>query len=438
MTLTVYLAGPYNNCNHKQQTEWRKEIKTKLASFKSLDFEWRDPTEHTTNWTPLKEMVDIEKSDLVIAHLWRESIGTVVGILQGARSGKPIILIDPNYINSRVLNDIVGAGNVVHSIDAAVNRLVNEIAPQLRLEVIVEKRDKSSEPFSQMKLQRSLNSVCSKSKINDALLPVLVSNRVRSRIRAQASSGTIQASKIVEFVFQELGRLVAEPDRLYSDNLEQHADLVRAEWQNQWNLKHDMQVLADYGRQQGEHNEHIRVLLAENRQLSARLRESAVTLNEERFKSVSEAVQVASGRFRFLVFDAKAFESAAASPFLRPDNGYETLDLLDQYAELRGKQNELSAEPTRVMGLKEWLRGQGSAVEYAPLESKSTRSDSTTRSERTILYRGENYVLNKHLKFGKGNANECCRIHFEFLGKEDEYKLLIGHVGRHLNCATSH
>ncbi len=128
--LTVYLAGPYNNCNKRQQTEWRKQIKKELGT---SGYKWIDPADHTTDWTPLKEMVDIERSDLVIANLWRESIGTVVGIVQATRSGKPVILIDPNYIGSAVLEDLVGAGNIVHTIPAAVRKLEKEVASQVEM-----------------------------------------------------------------------------------------------------------------------------------------------------------------------------------------------------------------------------------------------------------------------------------------------------------------
>jgi nucleoside 2-deoxyribosyltransferase len=92
-TLTVYLAGPVSNCNDNQRTKWREAIKAKLWQF---GHKTKDPTDHGKDWTPLVEMVDIDSSDVVIANLWRESIGTVVGIVQARRKGKPVILIDQN------------------------------------------------------------------------------------------------------------------------------------------------------------------------------------------------------------------------------------------------------------------------------------------------------------------------------------------------------
>jgi nucleoside 2-deoxyribosyltransferase len=92
-TLTVYLAGPVSNCNDNQRTKWREAIKAKLWQF---GHKTKDPTDHGKDWTPLVEMVDIDSSDVVIANLWRESIGTVVVIVQARRKGKPVILIDQN------------------------------------------------------------------------------------------------------------------------------------------------------------------------------------------------------------------------------------------------------------------------------------------------------------------------------------------------------
>ena len=48
--ITAYLAGPVSNCNPKQRTEWRKQLKLELKKHghKSID-----PAEHVDNWSPL-------------------------------------------------------------------------------------------------------------------------------------------------------------------------------------------------------------------------------------------------------------------------------------------------------------------------------------------------------------------------------------------------
>lgn len=51
---------------------------------------------------------------------------------------------------------------------------------------------------------------------------------------------------------------------------------------------------------------------------------------------------------------------------------------------------------------------------------------------RTFTYRGQDYVMEKHLKHGvKDSKAETLRIHFEWIA--DERKLIVGHCGKHLN-----
>lgn len=55
--------------------------------------------------------------------------------------------------------------------------------------------------------------------------------------------------------------------------------------------------------------------------------------------------------------------------------------------------------------------------------------------ERAVHFRGKPYELVKHLKIGAGSVNGGCRIHFELLNEPEDFKVLVGHVGRHLSLA---
>lgn len=63
-----------------------------------------------------------------------------MGILQARRRGTPVILIDPNYLDSLALRKIVGDDYIVHSIEKAVNKLRHDIGPQLTTQVEVLKK----------------------------------------------------------------------------------------------------------------------------------------------------------------------------------------------------------------------------------------------------------------------------------------------------------
>jgi hypothetical protein len=91
--LSITSQVPSRTAMIKEKTEWRKGIKSRVSK---LEYKCIDPTDHS-GCTPFKETGELDRSDLaVVANLWRESAGTVIGIVQARRKGKPVILIDPN------------------------------------------------------------------------------------------------------------------------------------------------------------------------------------------------------------------------------------------------------------------------------------------------------------------------------------------------------
>ncbi len=244
-TKTIYLAGPISNCNEKQRTAWRRAITSKL---KQSGHTVEDPADHMENWTPFTEMVQIDKSDVVIANLWRESIGTVVGIVQARRKGKPVILIDPNYIDSSVLRTLVGADRIVRSLEDAVRKLESEVVPELSKKVFVRKKlqDQAEpqdqvEPFDFVKLHDALIAVCAEAHIQDAVLPELVAHEVyRALMRDAGATNEITTDQIKRRVFVQLSDIIK--DELYEDELRERADKLRRKWEEYERVKKDQRV----------------------------------------------------------------------------------------------------------------------------------------------------------------------------------------------------
>lgn len=228
----LYLAGPVSNCNEKQKTEWRKAIKSRLAK---LGHKWIDPSEHV-DWTPLKEMVEIDRSDVVIANLWRESVGTVIGIVQARRKSKPVILIDPNYLENSVLRHLVGKDLIVRGIDEAIN-LLPQVLEQMDRSILVRKSNGSTEPFASSKLHDSLNAVCARAHVEDAILPDLVANAVHRSVMKAERNGEIHTDRIKLIVFEALGDIAT--DNLYEDELKQRATVLRGAWEEYERVKKD-------------------------------------------------------------------------------------------------------------------------------------------------------------------------------------------------------
>lgn len=206
----VYLAGPISNCNEKQQTEWRRAVKGRL---KKLGHHANDPTDHGEGWTPLIEMVEIDECDVVIANLWRVSIGTVIGVMQASRKGKPVILIDQNYLATSLLERLVGTDRIVRGVDEAVNLFQNQVLPQLEKEISVRTRDGSLEPFNFSKLHDSLHAVCAGAHVSDAVLPELVANEVHRAVTEAARIGEISSEQIKRLVFEQLGGIMKDNDQ---------------------------------------------------------------------------------------------------------------------------------------------------------------------------------------------------------------------------------
>jgi hypothetical protein len=259
--LSIYLAGPVTNCNEKQKTEWRKAIKAKLAKagHKSID-----PVDHT-DWRPLKETVEIDRSDVVIANLWRESVGTVIGIMQARSRGKPVILIDPNYLENTALQHLVGKDFIVRGIDEAVN-LLPQLVEQLNKVVSVRKSDGTLEPFTPSKLHDSLNAVCARAHVEDAILPDLVANAVHGAALKGEKNGQIHADQIKRLVFNKLSEIAT--DNLYEEELKKRAAALCHAWGEYERVKKDqrwaLERIMELERELGTATEKIQALESQN------------------------------------------------------------------------------------------------------------------------------------------------------------------------------
>jgi len=259
--LSIYLAGPVTNCNEKQKTEWRKTIKAKLSK---LGHEAVDPTDHI-EWTPFKEMVEMDRSDLVIANLWRESVGTVVGIVQARRKGKPVILVDPNYLETILLRHLVGKEFIVRGIDEALN-LLPQLADQLNKVVMVKKSDGTMEPFAASKLHDSINAVCARAHVEDAILPEMVANAVHTAVMRAERHGEIHTEQIKRLVFEALGDIAQ--DKLYERELQKRANLLRRAWDEYERVKKDqrwaLERIVELERELGTATDRIHALEVQN------------------------------------------------------------------------------------------------------------------------------------------------------------------------------
>jgi hypothetical protein len=430
--LKVYLAGPISNCNQKQRNEWRKELKKELEK---LGYDSIDPARFTTetadDWTPLREMLDIDRSHVVIANLWRESIGTVVGILQARRRGKPVIVIDQNYLDSLALKKIVGESYIVRSIEKAVHKLRDDIGPNLQEKVEIRKSDGSCELFRLAKLHNFLNRLCADAEIEDALLPQLIAQGVQTDVRNAAGGGAVGSEQVGQFLRERLQEL--SRDQMFGDDLKQRARRLTEALERHQRSKNDQRLLEALALEEATRSERIARLESENdslrRALNDRDEQLRVALESDSFKTVLGALQAAKARFESeLLVHEKALQSAKASPYEHPHKVYLVLSLLAQYS----KERQVNGGR---LPLKAWLEERGCPLVYASGESEPTMNDPEARKQRVLNHKGSTLVLEKHLKLGSGwDPKFCCRIYFE-MPDSDHGKILVGLVGRHPKTA---
>jgi transcriptional regulator NrdR family protein len=242
--MQVYLAGPITGCTDDQKRRWRKEIKEYVQR---LGHKVVDPTEREAN--PEREPEDIEQSDIIVANLWRESIGTVFGIIRARSTGKPVILIDPNYVvrgsKNPVLKEIVGE-ELVDNLEEA-KKLLEKLIKRLSERLAVWTRTDTQEDFKPRKLLTSISNACRAGGISDStVFPVALSKRVEAALRSSGAS-KLTTEDIKHEVFHQLANLSRPADKTYPDAFKKKAAEVLKAWEQYEKTKDSDRVLKELG-----------------------------------------------------------------------------------------------------------------------------------------------------------------------------------------------
>jgi nucleoside 2-deoxyribosyltransferase len=166
----VYLAGPISGCNDDQRRHWRAEVHEKAKHFDIID-----PTANLDPEASVYEVIErdlkcIEEADGLLVCMWKESIGTAVGMVHARAKGKVVVVADPNRLNNRMLEFYADA--VVRTVGDAVKVLERLLRAERA--VIVLKKDGSERPFDRGVLVESLREVCRRAGRHDIIVPQLV------------------------------------------------------------------------------------------------------------------------------------------------------------------------------------------------------------------------------------------------------------------------
>lgn len=148
------------------------------------------------------------------------------------------------------------------------------------------------------------------------------------------------------------------------------------------------------------------------------------------FKSVHEAVLYARETMSdTLVFLDSAIKSAEKSPYREPNKVYKALKAIHEVSDEWGK--------AKQAGLK-FMRWEDAVAPYG-FEFKefiSQTAENVYGNEYRFVYKGSKRLFQQHITVGAKQSDKCFSIHM--YRDEDENKLIVGHVGRHLtNTRTS-
>lgn len=222
---TVYLAGPISGCNSTQLHKWRDEVKHDFQAY----FDFLDPTENLiqagrTDFEVVKADEEaIRSSDAVLANMWRESIGTAIGVMHAHAMHRIAVVSDPNSICSRPLSFYADA---VEKSPREAAESIKAFLDAHRLIAGVKKSDGTVEPFDRRKLGESIRRACVGACQSD-IAPAHAAEAKATKLLLDGTkrSKIITTSELKAFVWEAMASLAAEPGQLAD------YDAIRVAWE---------------------------------------------------------------------------------------------------------------------------------------------------------------------------------------------------------------
>lgn len=423
--LRVYLAGPITGCSEEQKRWWRQEVKERLRH----QFEFEDPLDWADDRGLLREITKIAACDIVLANMWKESIGTTVGIIRANEQGKPVVLIDPNRMNNPILESLIQPEKPVRSLDEACKRL-RELAAELK-PLRVHKSDGREEPFLPDKLARSVARAAAEAGVHDPNFEELIARPVIESLRVKGQSfgreaqpGWVTTMEIREELIGRLEHLGSRPD--LTADLRERANRVKDAWLRKEQLKKGEAALR-------EADERIRKAEEETahwKQLFLSLKDKGLPQPEiaeqgspappaAEFRSVEQLLDRFSkkwGGFVILHDGARATAKQFRPPLTAKERD-QLFELLEQLGEFARDRALAAAEGSRQPTFEERF-----GERYAATESAETKKRYRLEFRE---FEGKQYLGLQHLK-ARVDSSERLRVYFD---KLPSGRFLVGWIG---------
>lgn len=225
------------------------------------------------------EFKDLDQSHVVVAYLWRESIGTVIGMIRASRMGKPVVVVDPHHIYEEhsTLRTMVG-GERVNDIPAAVQKIKNEIFPRLDKTLLVRKATREAgaakeEQFDPKKLRRAVTHACTAAAVDDDYWIHIIPREVETALRSRYSS-IVTSAEIKDEVFQCLDQLSNESEGSYPQLFREQARRLKEKWKQRERERHPDRTIEEWG-------EELAACQKGRKELAIRLKELETALSAQ-------------------------------------------------------------------------------------------------------------------------------------------------------------
>ena len=177
----VYLAGPIANCNEAQRRGWREEVKGKFGD----SMEFIDPMDapldgKASPYALVREdLAAIEAADGLLVNMWRESIGSAIGVVHAHGKGRPVVVANPNRLEHKMLEFYADA------MEDAPAKAAKALRDLLRAEAnwsVIKAGGRGEEPFQRRKLSDSIRVACREAGRDDIVIPRLVLPKAIGRL----------------------------------------------------------------------------------------------------------------------------------------------------------------------------------------------------------------------------------------------------------------
>lgn len=207
----VYLAGPISGCNEAQKSRWRDEVKRAYGDRMTFI----DPVEQLLEpgASPYEfveaDLQAIKAADGLLVNMWRESIGTAIGVAHAHLRNRTIVVCDPNRLESSMLNFFADA--VADTPLQGAKTLWSLLRAERRWHV--NKHGGRTEHFERRKIMKAVRGACRSAACDDITVPRLVIPEVIDRLERtdRKINESLTTTDIDRVVVEVLRHLEDEP-----------------------------------------------------------------------------------------------------------------------------------------------------------------------------------------------------------------------------------